>query len=51
VQLLLGHRRLESITRCLGVEVEHVQEIAEETDVSWMLGVPGQQPANPGPPV
>jgi hypothetical protein len=33
VQLLLGDRRLESITRCVGVEVEHVQEIAEETDV------------------
>jgi hypothetical protein len=31
--LLLGHRRLESITRCVGVEVEHVQEIAEQTDV------------------
>jgi hypothetical protein len=31
--LLLGHRRLESITRCVGVEVERVQEIAEETDV------------------
>jgi site-specific recombinase XerD len=33
VQLLLGHRRLEGITRCLGVAVEHIQDIAEETDV------------------
>jgi len=33
VQLLLGHTRLESTVRYLGIEVEDALEIAESTDV------------------
>jgi integrase len=33
VQLLLGHQRIESTVRCLGVEVDDALEIAEKTDV------------------
>jgi integrase len=32
-QLLLGHRRLESTVRYLGVEVEDALEISEQTEV------------------
>jgi integrase len=32
VQLLLGHRKLESTVRYLGIEVEDAREIAERTD-------------------
>ena len=32
VQLLLGHRKLESTVRYLGIEVEDALEIAERTD-------------------
>ena len=32
VQLLLGHTRLESTVRYLGIEVEDALEIAERTD-------------------
>jgi integrase len=33
VQLLLGHRSLESKVRYLGVEVENALEISEQTEV------------------
>ena len=33
VQLLLGHTKLESTVRYLGIEVEDALEIAEHTDV------------------
>ena len=33
VQLLLGHTKLESTVRYLGIEVEDALEIAERTDV------------------
>jgi site-specific recombinase XerD len=32
VQLLLGHRKLESTVRDLGIEVEDALEISERTD-------------------
>ena len=32
VQLLLGHRKLESTVRYLGIEVEDALEIAEQTE-------------------
>ena len=33
VQLLLGHRKLESTVRYLGIEVDDALEIAEQTDL------------------
>ena len=33
VQLLLGHTKLESTVRYLGIEVDHALEIAEQTEV------------------
>ncbi len=33
VHLLLGHTKLESTVRYLGVEVEDALEIAEQTDI------------------
>src|SRR5881392_1037680 len=33
VQLLLGHTKLESTVRCLGIEVDDALEIAEQTEV------------------
>jgi integrase len=33
VQLLLGHTKLESTARYLGIEVDDALEIAEQTDV------------------
>ena len=33
VQLLLGHRKLESTVRYLGIEVDDALEIAEQTDI------------------
>ena len=33
IQLLLGHTKLESTVRYLGVEVEDALEIAEQTEV------------------
>ncbi|WP_311238287.1 MULTISPECIES: hypothetical protein [unclassified Xanthomonas] len=33
VQLLLGHTKLESTVRYLGIEVDDALEIAEQTDV------------------
>jgi integrase len=33
VQLLLGHTKLESTLRYLGIEVEDAPEIAEQTEV------------------
>jgi hypothetical protein len=33
VQLLLGHTKLESTVRYLGIEVDDAQEIAEQTEV------------------
>jgi len=33
VQLLLGHRRIDSTIRYLGVEVDDALEIAEQTEV------------------
>ena len=32
-QLLLGHTKLESIVRYLGIEVDDALEIAEQTEV------------------
>ena len=33
VQLLLGHRKIESAVRCLGIEVDDALAIAEQVDV------------------
>ena len=33
VQLLLGHRKLESTVRYVGIEVEDALEMAEQTEV------------------
>lgn len=33
VQLLLGHTKLESTVRCLGIEVADALEMAEQTEV------------------
>jgi site-specific recombinase XerC len=33
VQLLLGHTKLESSVRYLGIEVDYALEIAEQTEV------------------
>ncbi|MET3106443.1 site-specific recombinase XerC [Oxalobacteraceae bacterium GrIS 1.18] len=33
IQLLLGHNRLESTVRYLGIEVDDALEIAEQTEV------------------
>ena len=33
VQLLLGHTKLESTARYLGIEVDHALEIVEQTEV------------------
>jgi len=33
VQLLLGHAKLESTVRYLGIEVDNALELAEQTDV------------------
>lgn len=33
IQLLLGHTKLESMMRYLGVEIEDALEIAEQTEV------------------
>jgi len=33
IQLLLGHTKLESTVKYLGVEVENALEISEQTDV------------------
>ena len=33
VQLVLGHTKLESTMRCLGIEVDDALEIAEQTEV------------------
>ena len=33
VQLLLGHSKLESTVRYLGIEVDDALELAEQTDV------------------
>jgi integrase len=33
VQLLLGHSKLESTVRCLGIEVDDALEISEQTEI------------------
>jgi integrase len=33
VQLLLGHSKLESTVRYLGIEVDDAQEISEQTEI------------------
>ena len=33
IQLLLGHTKLESTVRYLGIEVDDALEIAEQTDI------------------
>ena len=33
VQILLGHAKLESTVRCLGIEVNDAQEISEQTEI------------------
>lgn len=33
IQLLLGHKKLESTVRCLGIEVEDALEISESIEV------------------
>jgi integrase len=35
VQLLLGHKKLESTVRYLGIEVDDALEISEQTEVQW----------------
>jgi len=40
VQLLLGHTKLESTVRYLGIEVDDALEIAEQTDVYRAAGPP-----------
>jgi integrase len=39
VQLLLGHAKLESTVRYLGIEVDDALEIAEQTDAWWNRSV------------
>jgi integrase len=41
VQLLLGHTKLESTVRYLGIEVDDALEIAEQTEVGLALAMPG----------
>jgi hypothetical protein len=38
VQLLLGHTKIESTVRYLGLEVDDALSIAEEVDLGWTLG-------------
>jgi hypothetical protein len=33
VQILLGHRKMESTVRYLGIEVEDALELAEQTEI------------------
>ena len=33
VQILLGHTKIESTVRCLGVDIEDALELAEATEV------------------
>ena len=33
VQLLLGHTKLESTVRCLGIELDDALEMAEQTEI------------------
>ena len=55
VQLLLGHTKLESTVRYLGIEVDDALEIAEHTEVwarpSWTATTrsDGRGPATTGP--
>jgi hypothetical protein len=35
-QLLLGHRKLEGMVRCLGFQVEDALEFSEQTEVEEM---------------
>lgn len=37
VQLLLGHSKIESTVRYLGIEVDDAIEIAEKIDILWRL--------------
>jgi hypothetical protein len=52
VQLLLGHTKLESTVRYLGIEVDDALEIAEQTEVQRFRrlrpvgATSGRQPAN-----
>jgi hypothetical protein len=39
VQLLLGHSKLESTVRCLGIEVDDALEISEQTEIQGPLTV------------
>ncbi|WP_449768893.1 hypothetical protein [Halomonas qinghailakensis] len=45
VQLLLGHTKLESTVRYLGIEVDDALEMAEQTEVTAYPGpsLPGQE--------
>ncbi len=33
IQLLLGHTKLESTVRCLGIEVDYALEFSEQTEI------------------
>lgn len=37
VQLLLGHTKLESTVRYLGIEVDNALELVEQTNVGWKI--------------
>jgi len=50
VQLLLGHTKLESTVRYLGIEVDDALEIAEQTDV-YASTAPPVSPAVPNRPL
>ena len=52
VQLLLGHTKLQSTVRSLGIEVDDALEIAEQTEVTspgWTAtgGIDGRSPLQP----
>lgn len=53
VQLLLGHTKLESTVRYLGIEVDEALEIAEQTEVYPRAPLRpvriGREPASSGP--
>ena len=50
VQILLGHTKIESTVRYLGVDVEDALTLAEgtESEVAWLLAAAGSQDLNCG---
>jgi hypothetical protein len=47
VQLLLGHSKLESTDRYLGIEVADALEISEQTEIWVRARLSGQSPQRP----